>query len=54
MLKLEDLSELLAQHRDMGNARVAEFSIDGVRFDFNSRPSIMDTRMAFSARLRIT
>ncbi|HMC26306.1 MAG TPA: dihydropteroate synthase [Verrucomicrobiae bacterium] len=41
MLKLEDLSELLAQHRDTANARVAEFSIDGVRFDFNSRPAIM-------------
>ena len=41
MLKLEDLSELLTANRDTANARVAEFSIDGVRFDFNSRPAIM-------------
>ena len=41
MLKLEDLSELLAQNREAAKARVAEFSLDGVRFDFNSRPSIM-------------
>src|SRR5207237_2758601 len=41
MLKLEDLSELLTANRDAAKARVAEFSIDGVRFDFNSRPAIM-------------
>jgi dihydropteroate synthase len=41
MLTLEHLSDLLAQHREDATARVTEFSIDGVRFDFNSRPFIM-------------
>jgi len=41
MLSLEQLAELLAQNRDAAQARVAEFSLDGVQFDFNSRPSIM-------------
>ena len=41
MLNLEHLSELLAQNPEAAKARVAEFSIEGVRFDFNSRPSIM-------------
>ncbi len=41
MLSLEHLSDLLAQHREAVTARVTEFSIDGVRFDFNSRPFIM-------------
>src|SRR5207302_3428257 len=41
MLKLEDLSELLAENREAAKAQVAEFSIGGVHFDFNSRSSIM-------------
>jgi len=41
MLSLEQLAELLAQNRAAAQARVAEFSLDGVQFDFNSRPSIM-------------
>jgi len=41
MLTLEQLGELLAQNREAAKAQVAEFSLDGVRFDFNSRPSIM-------------
>ena len=41
MLKLEHLSELFAQHHESAKARVAEFSLDGVHFDFNSRPFIM-------------
>src|SRR2546430_5806471 len=41
MLALEHLSELLAQNREAAKAQVAEFSLGGVRFDFNSRPSIM-------------
>ncbi|HEY3913305.1 MAG TPA: dihydropteroate synthase [Verrucomicrobiae bacterium] len=41
MLSLEQLSDLLAQHREAASARVREFSIGGERFDFNSRPGIM-------------
>jgi dihydropteroate synthase len=41
MLRLEDLAELLEQHRAAAGARVAEFSIGGRHFPFNSRPGIM-------------
>lgn len=41
MLTLDDLEQLLAQNREAAKARVAEFSLDGVHFDFNSRRSIM-------------
>ncbi len=41
MLKLEDLAELFDQHRDDATARVAEFTIGGRAFAFNSRPAIM-------------
>ncbi len=41
MLTLEQLSDLLTQNREAAKARVAEFSLDGVRFNFNSHPSIM-------------
>jgi len=41
MLKLEDLAELLERHRDDAGARVAEFSIGGRPFAFNSAPAIM-------------
>ena len=41
MLKLEDLAALLEQHRNEAGARVAEFSIGGRPFAFNSAPAIM-------------
>lgn len=41
MLKLEDLAELAATHRQALGARVAEFEIGGRLFPFNSRPAIM-------------
>src|ERR1700722_11088234 len=41
MLKLEQLAELLEQHRDAAQARVKEFSIGGRPFNFNSQPAIM-------------
>src|SRR5947208_1510101 len=41
MLTLEHLSDLLAQHRDSAKARVAEFSLGGLHFDFNARPFLM-------------
>ena len=41
MLNLEQLSELLEKNRAATDARVAEFSIGGKNFNFNSRPAIM-------------
>ena len=41
MLRIEDLASLLEQHRDAATARVAEFSIGGRAFAFNSWPAIM-------------
>ncbi len=41
MLKLEDLAELLERYRADAGARVAEFSIGGRAFAFNSAPAIM-------------
>jgi dihydropteroate synthase len=41
MLRLEDLAELLEKNRDAAAARVKEFSIGGVKFNFNSRPALM-------------
>src|SRR5580698_6928867 len=41
MLKLEQLAELLEQHRSAAQARVKEFSIGGKPFTFNSQPAIM-------------
>jgi dihydropteroate synthase len=41
VLDLEQLSELLEQHRDAAAARVREFSIGGRPFAFNSSPAIM-------------
>ena len=41
MLSLEQLAELLDQHRSAAGARVREFSIGGRHFPFNSRPSVM-------------
>jgi dihydropteroate synthase len=41
MLKLEQLAELLEQHRAAAQARVKEFSIGGKPFTFNSQPAIM-------------
>ena len=41
MLSLEQLSALLAANRAAASARVAEFSIGGKRFNFNSEPAIM-------------
>jgi dihydropteroate synthase len=41
MLTLETLAGLLENHRAAASARVAEFSLGGRRFRFNSRPSIM-------------
>lgn len=41
MLTLEQLAELLDQHRDDAGARVREFSIGGKNFAFNSRPAVM-------------
>ena len=41
MLKLEQLAELLDQHRAAAQARVKEFSIGGKPFTFNSQPAIM-------------
>lgn len=41
MLRLEDLAELLEQHRNTAPARVKEFAIGGTPFDFNTRPAIM-------------
>ena len=41
MLTLEQLAELLEEHRAAASARVKEFSIGGKPFNFNSRPAIM-------------
>ena len=41
MLNLEQLGELVEQHRAALGARVKEFAIGGRAFAFNSRPSIM-------------
>ena len=41
MLTLEQLAELVAQHRSATQARVKEFSIGGQPFAFNSEPTIM-------------
>ena len=41
MLKIEDLAALVEQHRAAIPARVAEFSIGGKLFEFNTRPAIM-------------
>jgi len=41
MLKLENLAELLEQHRAAASARVLEFSIGGKKFNFNSQPAVM-------------
>lgn len=41
MLNLEQLSKLLENHRAAASARVAEFSIGGRLFAFNSQPAIM-------------
>ena len=41
MLTLEELANLADQHRDALKARVAEFTIGGRHFPFNTRPSIM-------------
>jgi dihydropteroate synthase len=41
MLKLEDLASLIETHREAAAARVAEFSIGGRPFAFNTQPAIM-------------
>jgi dihydropteroate synthase len=41
VLKLEQLAELLENHRAAAAAGVKEFSIGGKRFHFNSRPAVM-------------
>ncbi len=41
MLKLEQLAELLAKHREAASARVKEFAIGDRFFAFNSQPFIM-------------
>ena len=41
MLNLEQLAELLANHRAAAAARVAEFAIGGQRFAFNTQPAVM-------------
>jgi dihydropteroate synthase len=41
MLSLEHLAELLERNRAAASARVADFSIGGREFNFNSRPAIM-------------
>jgi len=41
MLKLEDLASLMESHREAAAARVAEFSIGGRMFAFNTQPAIM-------------
>lgn len=41
VLQIEQLADLLEQHRAAASARVAEFSITGKPFAFNSRPAIM-------------
>jgi dihydropteroate synthase len=41
MLKLEDLANLLEQHRPVAHARVKEFSLGDRFLAFNARPAIM-------------
>ncbi len=41
MLRLEDLAELLKEHRAAAAAQVREFSLAGKHFSFNSRPAII-------------
>ena len=41
MLSLEQLAGLLEQNRAAAKSRVAEFSIGGRKFNFNSQPAIM-------------
>ncbi|HEY1490711.1 MAG TPA: dihydropteroate synthase [Verrucomicrobiae bacterium] len=41
MLNLEQLSELLEENRAAASSRVREFSIGGIKFQFNSQPAIM-------------
>jgi dihydropteroate synthase len=41
MLSLEHLSELLNQYRPAASAQVAEFTVGGRAFAFNTRPAIM-------------
>jgi dihydropteroate synthase len=41
MLKLENLAELLEQYGTAASARVREFSIGGIKFNFNLQPAIM-------------
>ena len=41
MLTLEQLAELFDKNRPAASARVAEFSIGGKKFNFNSQPAIM-------------
>jgi dihydropteroate synthase len=41
MLTLEQLAGLLKQNRAAASARVAEFSIGGKKFNFNSQPAVM-------------
>jgi dihydropteroate synthase len=41
MLSLEQLAGLLALNRAAASARVKEFPIGGVKFNFNSRPAVM-------------
>ena len=41
MLRLEDLASLMEGHRSAAAATVAEFSIGGRPFHFNSKPAIM-------------
>jgi dihydropteroate synthase len=41
MLNLEYLADLVEQHRAAAQTRVAEFSIAGKHFPFNSKPAVM-------------
>jgi dihydropteroate synthase len=41
MLTLEQLAELLEQHRAAASARVREFALGGKSFAFNSQPAVM-------------
>jgi dihydropteroate synthase len=41
VLNLEQLADLLENHRAAASARVKEFSIGGRKFNFNSQPAIM-------------
>jgi len=41
MLRLEDLASLLEEHRNAASAKVAEFSIGGRPFHFNSQRAVM-------------